>query len=746
MTQKRILIIVPPAEQNYLSALRNAFGTASLVKGASVPVTLYELTSECKKHHITSIVSSSPQLLSLVMKRQYGAERVSLDNYAGSLFVLDGGIELVFLPPLKQLFTVPYGKHIAERYISKVARPSAWRAPSQFHFMIVDCEEKFLALREACHSALVVACDIETRKDPLSITCMGFCAIAPDLSTVTGTIPLRGEAELDWIRQLCWDVKAPKAFQNGKYDISYLLRYQTPVYNYVLDTINLFHSWLCELPKDLASIAAYTVRTSMYWKDLANSPDEAERLLYNGKDCWNTAESIITLLLEMPDWARANYTNLEFPTVHPAILCEATGIKSDGVRFAAARKEQETLSAEMLSDLEGMCWPGFNPASPKQTATLIKVLGFKEESSDAATLERCSFGSPLASRILGTVIRYRKVRKLIGTYLAEDKIFHGRVLYAINPHGTDTGRQASKEHHFWCGLNIQNQPRGKTIKQTMRADDGFVLAENDLEQAESRGTAHIAGCEAMIDAVSGENDFHSVNCSAFFGVPYQEIYSNALRKVLNKILRDLAKRVNHGANYNMGAGVLLVTMGLEKVYEARRLLKLSSNMTPLAVCEFLLSRFHVTYPELRAVYYAGVKEEIVTTGLLTSHATLAGTPGFVRKCFDNPLKSKRAENAYVAHPPQSLNAMNLNIAFKNVFWRVWYPRREERIFKLCAQIHDSILYQYRVGHEYLAEEVRKEMEIPITVRGYDGTARTFTVPSAIKDGKNHDSVYWSETE
>lgn len=746
MAAKRILLVIPPAEQNYLSALRNSFGIASLVKAASVPVTLYELVAECKKHHITGIVSSSPELLKLVMKRQYGTEKVSLDNYAGSLFTLEGGIELVFLPPLKQLFTVPYGKYVADRYISKIARPESWRTPSPFVFNVVDSAEKFRVLLAACHGALAVACDIETRKDPLSITCMGFTAIAPDLTTVTGTIPLRSEAELDWIRQLCWDVKAPKCFQNGKYDIAYLLRYQTPVYNYVLDTINLFHSWLCELPKDLASIAAHTVRTSMYWKDLADSPDEQERLLYNGKDCWNTAESLITLLLEMPDWATRNYTNLEFPAVHPAILCEATGIKSDAERFAKARAEQEALATEKLSDLEAMCWQGFNPASPKQTATLLKVLGFNEPSSDATTLEKCSFGSPLASRILGIVIKYRKIKKLIGTYLDPDKLFKGRVLYAINPHGTDTGRQASKEHHFWCGLNIQNQPRGKTIKQTMRADPGFILAENDLEQAESRGTAHIAGCERMIDAVSGEDDFHSVNCSAFFGVPYQEIYSNALRKVLNKILRDLAKRVNHGANYNMLAAMLLLTMGLERVYEAKRLLKLAKELTPLQVCEFLLSRFHATYPELRDVYYVGVKEEIAKTGLLTSHATLAGVPGFVRRCFDNPLKSKRAENAYVAHPPQSLNAMNLNIAFKNVFWRVWYPRREEHTFKLCAQIHDSILYQYREGHEYLAEEVKREMEIPITVRGYDGETRTFTVPAAIKDGKNHDSIYWSETE
>jgi len=39
------------------------------------------------------------------------------------------------------------------------------------------------------------------------------------------------------------------------------------------------------------------------------------------------------------------------------------------------------------------------------------------------------------------------------------------------------------------------------------------------------------------------------------------------------------------------------------------------------------------------------------------------------------------------------------------------------------------------------------MEIPVTVKGYDGKTRTFTVPAAIKAGKDGSGAYrWSETE
>ena len=68
-------------------------------------------------------------------------------------------------------------------------------------------------------------------------------------------------------------------------------------------------------------------------------------------------------------------------------------------------------------------------------------------------------------------------------------------------------------------------------------------------------------------------------------------------------------------------------------------------------------------------------------------------------------------------------------------------------FKLLAQIHDSIFFQFRIGHNYLCEMVKKCMELPTTVVGADGVTRTYTVPASIKAGKDGMGAnYWSETE
>ena len=89
--------------------------------------------------------------------------------------------------------------------------------------------------------------------------------------------------------------------------------------------------------------------------------------------------------------------------------------------------------------------------------------------------------------------------------------------------------------------------------------------------------------------------------------------------------------------------------------------------------------------------------------------------GWARYCFSDPSKSKQALNAYVAHPPQSLNAMTLNKAFMDVFYKVALVEIQD--FRLTAQIHDSILFQFREGREDLAQQVKQRMEIPVTVIG-----------------------------
>ena len=222
-------------------------------------------------------------------------------------------------------------------------------------------------------------------------------------------------------------------------------------------------------------------------------------------------------------------------------------------------------------------------------------------------------------------------------------------------------------------------------------------------------------------------------------MPYATIYDDSTKKVLNKPIRNVGKRVNHGANYNMGAQVLVDTMGEEQIYKAASLLKLPSKWNAVQIAQHLLDCFDKTYPTIRGAYQAWVIDQVLV------HRKLVGATGWTRYCFGDPRKSKTTLNSYVAHSPQSLNAMVLNKAVMKVFYDIAMHPTHKTNFKLCAQVHDSILFQYRIGHKYLADMVKERMEIPITISDIKGIKRTFTVPAAIKIG-NPGAKFWSELE
>jgi DNA polymerase I-like protein with 3'-5' exonuclease and polymerase domains len=334
----------------------------------------------------------------------------------------------------------------------------------------------------------------------------------------------------------------------------------------------------------------------------------------------------------------------------------------------------------------------FNPNSSQQCVRLWKILGSSDiTSSDTASRDKVKNRHPLNQFVVDKIELIRKDRKLVSNYLNPEKLLNWRNLYCINPDGTDTGRMASKESHFWCGFQIHNIARDRgdvSIKETFEADTDFLLGEADYEQAESRDTAYITGDEKMLSALDGTKDFHGFNASMFFGVPYEKIIAPDGTE-LDPDLRYLSKRINHGANYNMGWGVLLDTMGIKNVLRARELLKLPKSWNLRRVTEYLLECFDKTYPIVRGDYHEWIKYQVKTTQMLR------GATGWTRYCFYNPSTSKQALNAYVAHPPQSLNAMTLNKAWMKIFYEVALPNPTD--FKLCAQIHDSILFQYSSG-------------------------------------------------
>lgn len=747
----RLLLVATPEDKEYLPRLKPCIGTASCAVVLATPTTLAELDIVAREKHADAILSTSPALLQKLVGASSSRKKPSIDNYAGSLFT-SYGKEIVFLHPLEQLVTVPYGPFLANRYASKLVDKGRWQTFAPFTWELLtpgSAEELFQLFQSAC----LIGVDIETFSDPLSIRCVGYTAVLADGRMHSVVIPCDSMYNLTWIRKFNWELKAPKVFQNGKYDVAYLSMYDAVPYNYLWDTATLLHSWYSELPKDLGAISAFAIRESMYWKDLAQTSDLHTYYMYNAKDTYHTVCSLLSLVKEAPQWVLNNYAN-EFPLNFPCHLAEMTGILRDTAALTTQCKEVEASIEEKNAELSrclGVKY--FNVNSTVQMKQLLAILGCADlTSADAKSIEKAKFRHPFNALILNKVLAIRKLRKLVSTYLTPGKEYKGRILYALNPHGTDTSRLASREHHFWCGLQIQNIPRGPTVKKTFIADPDFVMAECDLEQAESRDTAFISGDEALIEAVSGTRDFHSVNASAFFGIPYNDIYDAAMGKPKDKPLRDLAKRVNHGANYNMGEQVLVDTMGEKRIIQAAKLLKLPRLWTYRQIAAYLLKQFHRTYPTISQTYYPGVVHEVRTTKRLTSTAVhevpyQAVATGWVRYCFSDPSKSKSALNAYVAHPPQSLNAQTLNKAFMRVFYEIAVHPNHARNFKLYAQIHDSILFAVRIGHEYLIARVKECMQVPVTIRGYDGITRSFTVPAAAKAGVHGmGSPNWGDTE
>jgi len=788
------------ADKNYLPQLKSCVGSCTTFLRLEEVTTLTTVQIYCKQKRITRVISSS---ISLLKKLLHWDKRAapSLADYAGSYFTIPGlsdkepEIEVVFIQPLKQLVTVPYGKFMATRIISKLTKPEKWYTPTPFvGFDLITASNEASAYT-TLSNCFLICIDIETFKENATIRCLSYTGFfytdAGNIKSYSCVLPLDNDYALAIMRKWNWELQAPKIMQGGMYDIAYLSRYNAPVYNYLFDTCTLFHCWYSELPKNLGFLNSFFIREAVYWKDLSKTNDLHEYYRYNALDTWGTGNCWLAMLLEAPQWAVQNYL-LEFPLIFPCHMAEMRGIHRDMETLAIAKAEQDTIIEEATTSLNTIldvpAGESFNVNSPKQMKSMLRVLGCSDlPSADAKNLAKARFRHPFNARIINLVLQVRKARKLVSTYITPGKEFScldgtgSRILFALKPHGTDTSRLTSSEHHFWCGLQIQNIPRGPAVKRTFKADPGFLFAEVDLEQAESRDTGYISGDAQLIENVEHSPDFHCSNAASFFGVPFEEMYDIATGKVLNKPLRQLGKPINHGANYNMGPYVLIDTMGEEKIVLAKKLLGLPRFWTYMQVAEYLLEQFHKTYPGIKKVFYTGVVEEILTTRMLRStavhwHWTETGSVkqaqldseeeyknrcknyersykevggAWTRYCFADPSKSKRALNSYIAHPPQSLNAQTLNKAYLSVFHDIANNPKHAPNFKLLPQIHDSILFQYRIGHEYLCQMVKERMEIPLTLRGYDGVIRTFVVPAGIKSGKHLEkgvAEYWSETE
>ncbi len=701
-----------------------------------------EVAMLCKQHGVDGVITSQQSLLAATLRMQVdyipppGRKQISLDDYAGSWLELpSGGTPLIVINPLERLHSIAHEKFVLNRYVSKLTQPAKWYPQTKFLWKQVHEHTAADALADI-NSSDIVAVDIETLYDDpyRHIDLVGYATYNFKTKQSTCYV-VHFNSEWAWrFVQKANATKTPKIFQRGIYDNMYFARWNCPINNWLWDTLNLMHCWYSELPKSLDFLSSFSIRKQRFWKDDGKTGNMEDRMRYNALDVWGTLNSLLCMISEIPAYVVDNYL-IEFPMNFPALNCSLEGVKVNRAKFAEVQKEYAEKAEEKLTRLRYLISDdNFNPRSPPQMKKLFTLLGVGSlPTTGKADMLKARYASPLNEVILGIAVDYKAHATITSNYLDEDKLWNDRWYYDLDPAGTDTGRLASKSSAFWCGDSIQKIPRGDAIKQFMEADSGWLLAEPDKAQAEARCVGYLAGEQKLIDLVEGPHDYHAWNASQFFGIPYELIYDERLGKTIDKMVRDLSKRTNHGANYNMAGAMLLATMGPKMVAFAKNALKLPIKMKLKEVCDYLLAGYNKTYPGIKGRYY----DQIVSTIEVTSK--LVSPLGWTRYFFGKPSKrNKPALNAAVAHPSQNLNVGILNKEWY-ILWKETLYGSLRGLVRIKAQIHDSLLFQYRNCDPAI---VLPFLQTPVVIKGADGKTRTMTIRADIKSG----AKAWSELE
>lgn len=746
----KVLLNYNKEERDYLSVIAHIFqGMGIQAVSTSQNMQLMELQAKAKMAGCQAILMCNTQTL----RNMVPGESPSLDMWRGSRLTYE--VPAIIINSLAHIHTVPHGRWLLERDLQKLRYMRV--EPQKFRYTKLLSKEAMDAAFEKMRSAILIGYDIETKTlkpedpdsleaEPTLITCASWTAAYKDGELFTCVLPLidyegdHWKDDKDYIAAIKFARKTnalriPKAMHNGMYDCTHSIAYNIEPHHYSIDTMALAHAEFSELPKSLDFVSSYWLYDYVQWKHdatmAAKQKDQEKYWAYNGKDTWHTVRVAIQQLRKAQSYTFTNYART-FPLVFPSLYSNFEGAKLDLDKRASLRETAETQLNKARNRLRVLFDdPGFNPGSWQQVEFYVyQVFGAKKprigkskSGTDEKNLKAVSAQHPLLARLADEIIDYRESSKAIGTYFDFIQMKQ-RLLWALNPFGTDTTRMACSASSFWCGTQVQNIPG--YAKPMIIADEGFEIFEADNKQSEGRTTAYCSQEEALIAALeSAEYDFYKTLGTLFFNIPYEEVSDFFRNKVLKKIV--------HGTNYMMGAKTFIENIGVRILLETAANLGLSivetvranhpEQRTLQGFAKELLEAYHKPFPRVR-MWYDEIKGEIKSTGMLTSPL------GQVRRFFGNIDRDHTMLRGAVAHQPQQLSVEILNKGFVRAYKDICLPSNGD--FRLKAQIHDSIFGQWRIERrDEFAERLAECMYNPVVIHG-----RTLVIPIDIKTGLN----------
>ena len=380
------------------------------------------------------------------------------------------------------------------------------------------------------------------------------------------------------------------------------------------------------------------------------------------------------------------YSEVELPLVPVLREMEAAGVRIDVTKL----KQAEIALTDELNALEqriyALAGEPFNINSPRQVGELLfeklhlDAKAKKSKTGQYSTSEEVLVALKEKHEIVGLILDYRELKKLISTYIATLPSYiaaDGKIHTTYNQTVTATGRLSSSNP------NLQNLPirseRGRFIREAVIPDDGCLFLSADYSQIELRLMAHFSQDEHMLAAFRSGQDIHAATAARIYGLPIEQISKDQRRK---------AKTANFGIIYGISA------FGLAQQLDCSR-----------TEAKQLIDDYFAAFP--RVIQYIESQKEVARQKGYAE--TLFGRKRYLPDIHSqNATVRSFAERNAVNAPIQGTAADIIKMAMVSIHRRL---KEEGLKAQMIMQVHDELNFNVPAAEvERVREIVVNEMQ------------------------------------
>lgn len=389
------------------------------------------------------------------------------------------------------------------------------------------------------------------------------------------------------------------------------------------------------------------------------------------------------------------YQDIELPLVEVLMAMEKEGVRID-VEALKSFSQQLTRQRDALQEeIFQLAGKDFNISSPKQLGEILythlhivdkpPLTASKQFSTAEDVLHKLRNTHP----IVGKVLEFRSVSKLLGTYVNTFPQLispvSGRLHTEYNQTVTATGRLSSSNP------NLQNIPirteQGREIRRAFVARDAdhLVLAA-DYSQIELRIIAALSADPGLIEAFNNHLDIHAATAARIYHLPVDEVTSTQRRN---------AKSVNFGIVYGISA------FGLSEQLDI-----------PRKEAAALIDEYFAHYPSVRNYIDSNI-------AFAREHGyaqTLLGRRRYLPDINSRNASARSfAERNAVNMPVQGTSADMIKLAMIAIQRQITGRGLRSR---MTLQVHDELVFDlYRPEEAVMRQIVEYEMVHALTLPG-----------------------------